>query len=68
MARELQDYFFPYASGAIRPWRGWELLGAIDATAELHHGVKIVLDAPTDAADDHFETIRLSKRLSRPRR
>ncbi|WP_157439090.1 hypothetical protein [Agreia sp. Leaf244] len=61
MACELQDFFYPYARGAVRPWRGWELLRAIDATTE-HHGVQIVLDAPSGG--DHFETVRLSDRLS----
>jgi hypothetical protein len=63
MARELQDFFYPYASGAVRPWRGWELLRAIDATTE-HHGVQIVLDSPTDASGERFQTVRLAERLT----
>jgi hypothetical protein len=64
MARELQDMYFKYARGAVRPWRGWELLGAVDMTSE-HHGVQIVLDSPTEAGGERFETVRLSDRLAR---
>jgi hypothetical protein len=64
MAREMNDLTFPASSGAIEPWRGWELLRVIDATTE-HHGVQIVLDSPTDASGERFETVRLSDRLAR---
>jgi hypothetical protein len=43
LGRSLQNVFFPRAVRASEPWRGLELLRAIDATRDVH-GVSMTVD------------------------
>ncbi|MWV57433.1 hypothetical protein [Rathayibacter sp. VKM Ac-2754] len=64
LAQELQHFHFPHVPESREPWRGWDMLAAIDATADLH-GVELVLNAePAEPAWTRFREMRLSERLA----
>jgi hypothetical protein len=64
IARELQDFYWPYSHSARQPWRGLDLLRAIDLTS-AEHGVEVWIDAePSGASPDHFRRMRLRGRLA----
>lgn len=44
LMRELQEVFWSRGRGIKYPWRGYDLLRAIDATSE-EHGVRVYIDA-----------------------
>lgn len=64
LAQELQHFFSSRGLVALEPWRGWDMLRAIDATADLH-GVELWLDAEAIEPDwNRFREMRLSERLA----
>lgn len=64
LAQELQHHFFSRGTVPREPWRGWDLLAAIDRSADLH-GVELVLQAePVEPEPTRFRTMRLSERLA----
>lgn len=64
MADALQWFFSPRSHGAGQPWRGWELLRAVDLTSQ-HHGVAVYLDAELPSNDPNSRRrIRLHDRLT----
>jgi hypothetical protein len=64
IARNLQSFFFIHSHQAFRPWRGYELLLQIDRTA-INHGVRVWVDSPPTRTARHFQTLRLSERITR---
>jgi hypothetical protein len=64
VARELQSFYWPYSHSAREPWRGLDLLRAIDLTAD-EHGVEIWVDAePSADAPNHHRRMRLHERIA----
>ncbi|MBG6238206.1 hypothetical protein IWX78_001161 [Mycetocola sp. CAN_C7] len=64
LAKDLQEFYWPYAHSAREPWRGLDLLRAIDLTSN-EHGVEVWIDAePSADGPNHYRRIRLHKRLA----
>jgi hypothetical protein len=64
LAQELQHFYHSIGRVAKEPWRGWDMLAAIDSTADLH-GVELWVTAvPLEPNWTRYRPMRLSQRLS----
>jgi hypothetical protein len=63
VAARLQDQFFPHSHRASLPWRGMDLLRAVDLTGG-EHGVTVTLVVPPATAGDKPQRMRLADRVA----
>jgi hypothetical protein len=63
VAARLQDQFFPLAHRAVIPWRGMDLLRAVDLTSD-DHGVTVTLATSPATSSDDPRPVRLADRVA----
>lgn len=62
VATRLQDQFFPHSHRASIPWRGMDLLRAVDLTSS-EHGATVTLAVPSASAGARPRRMRLAERV-----
>ncbi|MBD8583449.1 hypothetical protein IFT90_02620 [Frigoribacterium sp. CFBP 8766] len=63
VAARLQDQFFPHSHRASLPWRGMDLLRAVDLTSS-EHGATVTVAAPPATSGDRPQLMRLADRVA----